>query len=196
MRKQFEKRFAAMALAALLMLALAACGQKAAAVDWLPEKWVDGQVRLAFLTLSQGEVTKVQLKLRTAEQTLRDVRWSAGDGEPNVGSAEQALDVDALQMPMTAAQLEPFAQACAEWVKENYPEDSTVDMTFFARDEQTLAADAAEALTQEVRLVYSIGGENLWELSGELDAQSVLGLGDLAIQRADGTQRVNLFIME
>ena len=81
-------------------------------------------------------------------------------------------------------------------MKENYPENSTFDVSFFARDEQTLAADAAEALTQEVRLVYSIGGENLWELSGELDVQSVLGLGDLAIQRADGTQRVNLFIME
>ena len=74
MKKQFHKRFAALALAALLMLALAGCGQKAAAADWLPENWLDGQVRLAFLAFAHGEMSKVTLKLCTAENTLRDVQ--------------------------------------------------------------------------------------------------------------------------
>ena len=196
MRKQFEKRFAALALAALLMLALAACGQKAAVVDWLPENWLDGQVRMALIDFTHNEVTRAHLKLRTDENTQRNVQWSAGDAAPNVSDLTKWDDLADLVMPMTASQLEPFAKACVQWMQENYPEDARFDVTYVARDEQTLAADAAEALNQEVRLVYSIGGENLWELSGELDAQSVLGLGDLAIQRADGTQRVNLFIME
>lgn len=196
MKKQFHKRFAALALAALLMLALAGCGQKAAAAEWLPAKWADGQVRFSSLSFSAGEVKSVQLKLRTAEQTLRDVQWTAGEGDPTVGSAEQALDVDALQMPMTAAQLEPFARACVQWMQENYPDDARFDVSYFARDKQTLAANAVEALAQETRLVYSIAGEELWELSGDADAQSVLGLGDLAIQRADGTQRIPILFME
>lgn len=196
MKKQFHKRFAALALAALLMLALAGCGQKVPAVEWLPAKWADGQVRFTSLSFSAGEVKSVQLKLRTAEQTLRDVQWAAGEGDPNVGSAEQALDVDALQMPMTAIQLEPFARACVQWMQENYPEDARFDVSYFARDKQTLAANAVEALAQETRLVYSIAGEELWELSGDADAQSVLGLGDLAIQRADGTQRIPILFME
>ena len=194
---QFKKRFATLALAALLMLALAGCGQKTVAgAEWLPAKWADGQVRLSSLSFSAGEVKSVQLKLRTAEQTLRDVQWTAGEGDPNVGSAEQALDVDALQMPMTAAQLEPFARACVQWMQENYPEDARFDVSYFARDEQTLAANAVEALAQETRLVYSIAGEELWELSGDADPQSILGLGDLAIQRADGTQRFAILFME
>lgn len=197
MKKQFHKRFAALALAALLMLALAGCGQKTVAgAEWLPAKWADGQVRFTSLSFSAGEVKSVQLKLRTAEQTLRDVQWTAGEGDPNVGSAEQALDVDALQMPMTAIQLEAFAKACVQWMQENYPEDARFDVTFFARDEQTLAANAVEALAQETRLVYSIAGEELWTLSGDADAQSILGLGDLAIQRADGTQRIPILFME
>lgn len=196
MKKQFYKRFAALALAALLMLALAGCGQKVPAAEWLPAKWADGQVRFSSLSFSAGEVKSVQLKLRTAEQTLRDVQWTAGEGDPTVGSAEQALDVDALQMPMTAAQLEPFARACVQWMQENYPDDARFDVSYFARDEQTLAANAVEALAQETRLVYSIAGEELWTLSGDADAQSVLGLGDLAIQRADGTQRIPILFME
>lgn len=196
MKKQFHKRFAALALAALLMLALAGCGQKAAAAEWLPAKWADGQVRFSSLSFSAGEVKSVQLKLRTAEQTLRDVQWTAGEGDPSVGSAEQALDVDALQMPMTAAQLEAFAKACVQWMEENYPDDARFDVSYFARDEQTLAANAVEALAQETRLVYSIAGEELWELSGDADPQSILGLGDLAIQRADGTQRIPILFME
>ena len=194
---QFKKRFATLALAALLMLALAGCGQKTVAgAEWLPAKWADGQVRLSSLSFSAGEVKSVQLKLRTAEQTLRDVQWTAGEGDPTVGSAEQALDVDALKMPMTAAQLEPFARACVQWMQENYPEDARFDVSYFARDKQTLAANAVEALAQETRLVYSIAGEELWELSGDADPQSILGLGDLAIQRADGTQRVPILFME
>lgn len=194
---QFKRRFAALALAALLMLALAGCGQKTVAgAEWLPAKWADGQVRFSSLSFSAGEVKSVQLKLRTAEQTLRDVQWTAGEGDPTVGSAEQALDVDALKMPMTAAQLEPFARACVQWMQENYPEDARFDVSYFARDEQTLAANAVEALAQETRLVYSIAGEELWTLSGDADAQSVLGLGDLAIQRADGTQRIPILFME
>lgn len=194
---QFKRRFAALALAALLMLALAGCGQKTVAgAEWLPAKWADGQVRFSSLSFSAGEVKSVQLKLRTAEQTLRDVQWTAGEGDPTVGSAEQALDVDALKMPMTAAQLEPFARACVQWMQENYPEDARFDVSYFARDEQTLAANAVEALAQETRLVYSIAGEELWTLSGDADAQSVLGLGDLAIQRADGTQRFAILFME
>ena len=194
---QFKKRFAALALAALLMLALAGCGQKTVAgAEWLPAKWADGQVRFSSLSFSAGEVKSVQLKLRTAEQTLRDVQWTAGEGDPTVGSAEQALDVDALQMPMTAAQLEPFARACVQWMQENYPDDARFDVSYFARDEQTLAANAVEALAQETRLVYSIAGEELWTLSGDADAQSILGLGDLAIQRADGTQRIPILFME
>ena len=198
MKTQFQKRAAALALAALLMLALAGCGQKvpAAGAEWLPAKWADGQVRFSSLSFSAGEVKSVQLKLRTAEQTLRDVQWSAGEGDPNVGSAEQALDVDALQMPMTAAQLEPFARACVQWMQENYPDDARFDVSYFARDEQTLAANAVEALAQETRLVYSIAGEELWTLSGDADPQSILGLGDLAIQRADGTQRFAILFME
>lgn len=196
MKKQFHKRFAALALAALLMLALAGCGQKVSAAEWLPAKWADGQVRFTSLSFSAGEVKSVQLKLRTAEQTLRDVQWTAGEGDPNVGSAEQALDVDALQMPMTAIQLEAFAKACVQWMQENYPDDARFDVSYFARDEQTLAANAVEALAQETRLVYSIAGEELWELSGDADPQSILGLGDLAIQRADGTQRIPILFME
>ena len=197
MKKQFHKRFAALALAALLMLALAGCGQKTVAgAEWLPAKWADGQVRFSSLSFSAGEVKSVQLKLRTAEQTLRDVQWSAGEGEPTVGSLRPMDGLDALVMPMTAAQLEPFARACVQWMQENDPADGAFDVTFFARDEQTLAANAVEALAQETRLVYSIAGEELWELSGDADAQSVLGLGDLAIQRADGTQRFAILFME
>ena len=81
-------------------------------------------------------------------------------------------------------------------MQENYPEDARFDVSYFARDEQTLAANAVEALAQETRLVYSIAGEELWELSGDADPQSILGLGDLAIQRADGTQRVPILFME
>ena len=197
MKKQFHKRFAALALAALLMLALAGCGQKTVAgAEWLPAKWADGQVRFSSLSFSAGEVKSVQLKLRTAEQTLRDVQWSAGEGEPTVGSLRPMDGLDALVMPMTAAQLEPFARACVQWMQENDPADGAFDVTFFARDEQTLAANAVEALAQETRLVYSIAGEELWELSGDADLQSILGLGDLAIQRADGTQRVPILFME
>ena len=197
MKKQFHKRFAALALAALLMLALAGCGQKTVAgAEWLPAKWADGQVRFSSLSFSAGEVKSVQLKLRTAEQTLRDVQWTAGEGEPTVGSLRPMDGLDALVMPMTAAQLEPFARACVQWMQENDPADGAFDVTFFARDEQTLAANAVEALAQETRLVYSIAGEELWELSGDADAQSVLGLGDLAIQRADGTQRFAILFME
>ncbi len=197
MKKQFHKRFAALALAALLMLALAGCGQKTVAgAEWLPAKWADGQVRFSSLSFSAGEVKSVQLKLRTAEQTLRDVQWSAGEGEPTVGSLRPMDGLDALVMPMTAAQLEPFARACVQWMQENYPEDARFDVSYFARDEQTLAANAVEALAQETRLVYSIAGEELWTLSGDADAQSVLGLGDLAIQRADGTQRFAILFME
>ena len=196
MKKQFHKRFAALALAALLMLALAGCGQKVPAAEWLPENWTDGQVRVAFIDFSHSEVTRAHLKLCTAENSLRDVQWAAGEGDPNVGSAEQALDVDALQMPMTAIQLEPFARACVQWMQENYPEDARFDVSYFARDKQTLAANAVEALAQETRLVYSIAGEELWTLSGDADAQSILGLGDLAIQRADGTQRIPILFME
>lgn len=196
MKKQFHKRFAALALAALLMLALAGCGQKAAAADWLPENWLDGQVRLAFLAFAHGEMSKVTLKLCTAENTLRDVQWTAGEGDPNVGSLRPMDGLDDLVMPMTAIQLEPFAKACVQWMQENYPEDARFDVSYFARDEQTLAANAVEALAQETRLVYSIAGEELWTLSGDADAQSVLGLGDLAIQRADGTQRFAILFME
>lgn len=197
MKKQFHKRFAALALAALLMLALAGCGQKTVAgAEWLPAKWADGQVRFSSISFSAGEVKSVQLKLRTAEQTLRDVQWSAGEGEPTVGSLRPMDGLDALVMPMTAAQLEPFARACVQWMQENDPADGDFDVTFFARDEQTLAANAVEALAQETRLVYSIAGEELWTLSGDADAQSVLGLGDLAIQRADGTQRFAILFME
>ena len=81
-------------------------------------------------------------------------------------------------------------------MQENYPEDARFDVSYFARDKQTLAANAVEALAQETRLVYSIAGEELWTLSGDADAQSILGLGDLAIQRADGTQRVPILFME
>ena len=196
MKKQFHKRFAALALAALLMLALAGCGQKAAAADWLPENWLDGQVRLAFLAFAHGEMSKVTLKLCTAENTLRDVQWTAGEGDPNVGSLRPMDGLDALVMPMAAIQLEAFAKACVQWMQENYPEDARFDVSYFARDKQTLAANAVEALAQETRLVYSIAGEELWELSGDADAQSVLGLGDLAIQRADGTQRIPILFME
>lgn len=196
MKKQFHKRFAALALAALLMLALAGCGQKAAAADWLPENWLDGQVRLAFLAFAHGEMSKVTLKLCTAENTLRDVQWTAGEGDPNVGSLRPMDGLDDLVMPMTAIQLEPFAKACVQWMQENYPEDARFDVSYFARDEQTLAANAVEALAQETRLVYSIAGEELWELSGDADPQSILGLGDLAIQRADGTQRIPILFME
>ena len=196
MKKQFHKRFAALALAALLMLALAGCGQKAAAAEWLPENWLDGQVRLAFLAFAHGEMSKVTLKLCTAENTLRDVQWTAGEGDTNVGSLRPMDGLDDLVMPMTAAQLEPFARACVQWMQENYPDDARFDVSYFARDKQTLAANAVEALAQETRLVYSIAGEELWTLSGDADAQSVLGLGDLAIQRADGTQRFAILFME
>lgn len=196
MKKQFHKRFAALALAALLMLALAGCGQKAAAADWLPENWLDGQVRLAFLAFAHGEMSKVTLKLCTAENTLRDVQWTAGEGDPNVGSLRPMDGLNDLVMPMTAIQLEPFARACVQWMQENYPEDARFDVSYFARDKQTLAANAVEALAQETRLVYSIAGEELWELSGDADPQSILGLGDLAIQRADGTQRIPILFME
>ena len=196
MKKQFHKRFAALALAALLMLALAGCGQKVPAAEWLPENWTDGQVRVAFIAFSHSEVTRAHLKLCTAENTLRDVQWTAGEGDPNVGSLRPMDGLDDLVMPMTAAQLEPFARACVRWMQENDPADGDFDVTFFARDEQTLAANAVEALAQETRLVYSIAGEELWTLSGDADAQSVLGLGDLAIQRADGTQRFAILFME
>lgn len=197
MKKQFHKRFAALALAALLMLALAGCGQKTVAgAEWLPENWLDGQVRVAFIDFSHSEVTRAHLKLCTAENTLRDVQWTAGEGDPNVGSLRPMDGLDDLVMPMTAAQLEPFARACVQWMQENDPADGAFDVTFFARDEQTLAANAVEALAQETRLVYSIAGEELWTLSGDADAQSVLGLGDLAIQRADGTQRFAILFME
>lgn len=196
MKKQFHKRFAALALAALLMLALAGCGQKVPAAEWLPENWTDGQVRVAFIDFSHSEVTRAHLKLCTAENSLRDVQWAAGEGDPNVGSLRPMDGLDDLVMPMTAAQLEPFARACVQWMQENDPTDGDFDVTFFARDEQTLAANAVEALAQETRLVYSIAGEELWTLSGDADAQSVLGLGDLAIQRADGTQRFAILFME
>ena len=197
MKTQFQKRAVALALAALLMLALAGCGQKTVAgAEWLPENWLDGQVRLAFLAFSHGEMSKVTLKLCTAENSLRDVQWTAGEGDPNVGSLRPMDGLDDLVMPMTAAQLEPFARACVQWMQENDPADGAFDVTFFARDEQTLAANAVEALAQETRLVYSIAGEELWTRSGDADAQSVLGLGDLAIQRADGTQRVPILFME
>lgn len=195
MKKQFHKRFAALALAALLMLALAGCG-RTTAVEWLPENWLDGQVRVAFIDFSHSEVTRAHLKLCTAENSLRDVQWTAGEGDPNVGSLRPMDGLDDLVMPMTAAQLEPFARACVQWMQENDPADGAFDVTFFARDKQTLAANAVEALAQETRLVYSIAGEELWELSGDADAQSILGLGDLAMQRADGTQRIPILFME
>lgn len=192
-KKLFQLNGIALVLAILMMLT--ACG-RTTAVEWLPENWLDGQVRVAFIDFSHSEVTRAHLKLCTAENTLRDVQWTAGEGDPSVGSLRPMDGLDDLVMPMTAAQLEPFARACVQWMQENYPEDARFDVSYFARDKQTLAANAVEALAQETRLVYSIAGEELWTLSGDADAQSVLGLGDLAIQRADGTQRIPILFME
>lgn len=175
-----RKSFVGILMVIAAALVLSACGQMEWQ-RWMPEERAGQAVISGNVRFTDGYVQSAAVCL-LVDEGLRQSFVLDGASGSFEGSEVQAVPWAAeLALPMTAAEMERFAETCRQWMLEEHGEIAVFDVSFDAEKTAELPMRTAQALLSSVGsgapLTYSIADARLGETDGQGLTENALGLG-------------------
>ena len=175
-----RKSFVGILMVIAAALVLSACGQMEWQ-RWMPEERAGQAVISGNVRFTDGYVQSAAVCLLVDEGLRQSFVLDGASGSFEGSEVQAAPWAAELALPMTAAEMERFAETCRQWMLEEHGESAVFDVSFDAEKTAELPMRAAQALLSSVGsgapLTYSIADARLGETDGQGLTENALGLG-------------------
>lgn len=175
-----RKSFVGILMVIAAALVLSACGQMEWQ-RWMPEERAGQAVISGNVRFTDGYVQSAAVCLLVDEGLRQSFVLDGASGSFEGSEVQAAPWASELALPMTAAEMERFAETCRQWMLEEHGEIAVFDVSFDAEKTAELPMRTAQALLSSVGsgapLTYSIADARLGETDGQGLTENALGLG-------------------
>lgn len=175
-----RKSFVGILMVIAAALVLSACGQMEWQ-RWMPEERAGQAVISGNVRFTDGYVQSAAVCLLVDEGLRQSFVLDGASGSFEGSEVQAAPWAAELALPMTAAEMERFAETCRQWMLEEHGEIAVFDVSFDAEKTAELPMRTAQALLSSVGsgapLTYSIADARLGETDGQGLTENALGLG-------------------
>lgn len=175
-----RKSFVGILMLIAAALVLSACGQMEWQ-RWMPEERAGQAVISGNVRFTDGYVQSAAVCLLVDEGLRQSFVLDGASGSFEGSEVQAAPWAAELALPMTAAEMERFAETCRQWMMEEHGEIAVFDVSFDAEKTAELPMRTAQALLSSVGsgapLTYSIADARLGETDGQGLTENALGLG-------------------
>ena len=175
-----RKSFVGILMVIAAALVLSACGQMEWQ-RWMPEERAGQAVISGNVRFTDGYVQSAAVCLLVDEGLRQSFVLDGASGSFEGSEVQAAPWAAELAFPMTAAEMERFAETCRQWMLEEHGEIAVFDVSFDAEKTAELPMRTAQALLSSVGsgapLTYSIADARLGETDGQGLTENALGLG-------------------
>lgn len=175
-----RKSFVGILMVIAAALVLSACGQMEWQ-RWMPEERAGQAVISGNVRFTDGYVQSAAVCLLVDEGLRQSFVLDGASGSFEGSEVQAAPWAAELALPMTAAEMERFAETCRQWMLEEHGEIAVFDVSFDAEKTAELPMRTAQALLSSVGsgplLTYSIVDARLGETDGQGLTENALGLG-------------------
>lgn len=175
-----RKSFVGILMVIAAALVLSACGQMEWQ-RWMPEERAGQAVISGNVRFTDGYVQSAAVCLLVDEGLRQSFVLDGASGSFEGSEVQAAPWAAELALPMTAAEMERFAETCRQWMLEEHGEIAVFDVSFDAEKTAELSMRTAQALLSSVGsgapLTYSIADARLGETDGQGLTENALGLG-------------------
>lgn len=175
-----RKSFVGILMVIAAALVLSACGQMEWQ-RWMPEERAGQAVISGNVRFTDGYVQSAAVCLLVDEGLRQSFVLDGASGSFEGSEVQAAPWAAELALPMTAAEMERFAETCRQWMLEEHGAIAVFDVSFDAEKTAELPTRTAQALLSSVGsgapLTYSIADARLGETDGQGLTENALGLG-------------------
>ena len=175
-----RKSFVGILMVIAAALVLSACGQMEWQ-RWMPEERAGQAVISGNVRFTDGYVQSAAVCLLVDEGLRQSFVLDGASGSFEGSEVQAAPWAAELALPMTAAEMERFAETCRQWMLEEHGKIAVFDVSFDAEKTAELPMRTAQDLLSSVGsgapLTYSIADARLGETDGQGLTENALGLG-------------------
>lgn len=184
-----RKSFVGILMVMAAVLVLAGCAQPEGR-RWVPEERAGQAVISGNVRFTDGHVQSATVRLLEEDARQRTFVLDGASGNFSEHESWESDGAEELALPMTAADMERFAEVCRQWMLEEYAQIAVFDVSFAAEKTEELPAQTAQTLLSSVGsgppITYSIAGARLAETDGPGLTENALGLGSITAPESEG----------